>query len=269
MQATMTEAEGPASTDAPAAGLQAIHDRVARNRAKLEEAAAASKSVTFAAAVETQTIEARPEKPTKEKTQAKKKYLKRKLDRRKAAKKSQVLGEPPIPPSQEGDDAAETPEERVARKKARKLAKQNSLAEQNGDNVPMEEAQEAPAVDPTLADQPPVAKKRKVKAAVEPQPETAEDSQQPGAIKALEKATKAMKKSSKQRRPKEVMEPALVDNAIHLEALPRFARPAKPAGPDASLLATLNVAEQLRTGSRIPSTLTTKVRMLLLHLRAF
>jgi hypothetical protein len=241
------------------AGLQAIHDRIARNRAKLEAEASTSKTVAFAEEVETHTIEAREEssvKPAKEKTSAKKKYLKRKLDRKKAAKKAQVL-QPAAGVAREASPSEETPEQKADRKKVLKEARKARRSQSD-----QQEASPQPTATSKSPSPPPPKKEKKSKPAKEILAQTAPaqvDEELPAKTsKALEKAARAIKKSQK-RKAHVIDEPDPSENAIQLEALPRFARPAKPAGPDASLLATLNVAEELRTGSRIPSALTVKV----------
>lgn len=271
------------------AALQSIKDRIARNQAKREGA----KNVDFdestpvvapdepaVAAEEPKGILKQTQAQPKPKTKAKAKYLKRKLDRKKSAKKQSVLGggeaqkEANAVEEQE-DRSTETPEQKAERKKQLKEARRLKRAQDAEktaaqDSTPAVEPQattsDAPDVEmsSTLLDasaEPPKKKRKHQKASDAPAP--VEEPIQVSAKdeKALQKAAKAAAKSRRlaaNAQPIPIAdEPAQPD---HPDALPRFPRPAKLAAPDKSLLAQLSVAEELQGGLRVDPSVTVKVR---------
>lgn len=282
-------AESTAAPQEDSSALQSIKDRIARNQAKREQA----KNVHFdqetpdapaepVAAVEPPKgiLKDTQPQPPKQKTKAKQKYLKKKLDRKKAAKKQGILGGEGQKESkvteEDGEKAEETPEQRAERKKqlkeARRLKRAQDAAAETisvQDATPTAESQAATSdvadVDMSIAlpdaSEPPKKKRKKEKkseapvAVEEPIQVSAKDE------KALQKAAKAAAKSRRlaaNAQPKPI--PDEVAQPDHPDALPRFPRPAKLAAPDKSLLAQLSVAEELQGGLRVSPSIIVKVR---------
>lgn len=282
--------------DIDAEGLAALKARVAGNKANRLQAKEALdavddapsnspvKSVAFSDVVNQQTIPSReteqisqgPASKGKEKTKAKQRYLKRKAERRKASKKQSQASTESVAEVEGADqlsqkaDVNESPDQRKARKRALKEARRS----QNGTepvavSSEVQSAQELASKNEETTERP--RKKRRLSEETAAEVETSPEKQQKSlkSVKAIEKANRALRKAQRraEREAKakadgdlEENEETEGSNVVHLDALPRFQRPAKAAKADEGLLYELSISEELRSGKSVRTDLTIPVR---------